>query len=205
MARSRTQRDRRTEILAVAGPLFAANGYQGTSMSEIAAAVGGSKGTLYTYFPRKEALFEAVILQRTQARAAIVFEFPTRTGDLRTVLTRFGLRYLELVVDESSVTLLRLLYNEAPRFPEIGRIFHERCILVGRRQLAAYLALAQRDGEMAACDPDMAAEQFLMLCHAKVHMARMLCVQPAITADEAEEVVAAAVATFLAAHGANRA
>ena len=204
MTRSHTQRDRRAEILEVAGPLFLANGYQGTSMSEIASAVGGSKGTLYTYFPKKEALFEAFMQQRTQARAAFVFEFPTQTHDLKTVLARFGQRYLELIVDEASVTLLRLLYNEAPRFPEIGRIFYESCILVGRQQLASYLALAHRNGELAVYDPDITAEQFLILCHAKVHMALMLCVQPTITAAEAETVVSAAVETFMAAHGAKR-
>src|SRR3546814_7944549 len=38
-----------------------ANGYAGTTMSSIASAVGGSKTTLWTYFPSKEALFEAVV------------------------------------------------------------------------------------------------------------------------------------------------
>ena len=40
-------RDRRSEILDVAGEIFLDQGYAAASMSAIAARLGGSKGTLY--------------------------------------------------------------------------------------------------------------------------------------------------------------
>ena len=49
------------------------HGYQGTSMSRIAAAVGGSKGTLYSYFQNKEELFAAYMEARVHLRGAAVF------------------------------------------------------------------------------------------------------------------------------------
>ena len=46
-----SRKDRkRAEIVAIAQDLFFREGYAGTSMSQIAAAVGGSKATLYNHF-----------------------------------------------------------------------------------------------------------------------------------------------------------
>jgi AcrR family transcriptional regulator len=202
MANGRTSRDRRAEILDIAGPLFLENGYQGTSMSQIAAAVGGSKGTLYAYFGNKESLFEAYMQMRVRSKAADVFEFPANTDDVSGVLTRLGHKFLELVTEESSRELLRLLYHEAPRFPEIGRIFYETCLLRGRAQLTAYLIQASDAGALRVPQPELAAEQFLTLCQAKLVMPVMLCVTQGIGPDETEAVIKAAVAMFLAAYGA---
>ena len=53
--------ERREAILDVAEACFLAEGYDATSMSTIAARVGGSKGTLYNYFKNKEELFAAMM------------------------------------------------------------------------------------------------------------------------------------------------
>jgi AcrR family transcriptional regulator len=52
--------DRRQQILQEAGRLFALNGYDGTSMRDIAAACGILPGSLYHHFPSKEQIFLAV-------------------------------------------------------------------------------------------------------------------------------------------------
>jgi AcrR family transcriptional regulator len=41
--------------------LFIEHGFNGLSTDQLVAASGGSKATLYRYFPSKEALFEAII------------------------------------------------------------------------------------------------------------------------------------------------
>ena len=51
----------RSEILQIAGDMFLDVGFAGTSMSAIAARLGGSKGTLYNYFESKEELLEAFV------------------------------------------------------------------------------------------------------------------------------------------------
>lgn len=53
-----TQR-RRSEILAAAALLFARKGYADTTTQDLADLLGVGKGTLYRYFPSKEALFLA--------------------------------------------------------------------------------------------------------------------------------------------------
>lgn len=67
-------------IMANALPLFADHGYSGVSMRAIAAAAGLTIGTLYHYFPNKEALYLAV-LQASYASCAEqwqeIFDAPT--------------------------------------------------------------------------------------------------------------------------------
>ena len=52
--------ERRADILETAFPLFARQGYAGTTTRELAAAAGVTEPILYRHFPSKEALFEAV-------------------------------------------------------------------------------------------------------------------------------------------------
>lgn len=51
----------RKELVERCVALFAAEGYQALTMRKIAAALGVSTGTLYHYFPNKEALFLGVV------------------------------------------------------------------------------------------------------------------------------------------------
>jgi len=50
-------RRRRAEILECATKYFARQGFQGTDVQHIADALGVGKGTIYRYFPNKQALF----------------------------------------------------------------------------------------------------------------------------------------------------
>ena len=56
-----TLEQRRLRILAAATRSFAARGYDGASMSEIAAAAGITKPVLYDHFVSKDALFESLL------------------------------------------------------------------------------------------------------------------------------------------------
>lgn len=48
-------------ILRIAAPLFAAKGFSGVSITDIAAAVGGSKANIFHHFPNKQALYLAAL------------------------------------------------------------------------------------------------------------------------------------------------
>jgi len=52
--------DRRRQIIAAASELFAQNGFEGTSIRDIAAASGVLSGSLYYHFPSKEDLLFTV-------------------------------------------------------------------------------------------------------------------------------------------------
>ena len=52
--------NRRSDIIQAAGRVFAQKGYAATRIIEVAEAASVGKGTIYEYFPSKEALFFAV-------------------------------------------------------------------------------------------------------------------------------------------------
>ncbi|MCD4482957.1 TetR/AcrR family transcriptional regulator, partial [Chromobacterium vaccinii] len=57
--------NKRQGLVAAATEVFVERGYEAASMSEISARAGGSKATLYNYFPSKEALFLDVMRSLT--------------------------------------------------------------------------------------------------------------------------------------------
>jgi AcrR family transcriptional regulator len=77
-------RQRMTDILDAALALFAENGYERTSTNAIAARAGMSPGSLYQFFPNKEAIAEALsghLVERMRAAHGSAFD-PSRVTDL---------------------------------------------------------------------------------------------------------------------------
>ena len=69
--RRKPQRQRGHErvaaLLEAAGACFLEKGYEGTTMTEVAARAGAAIGSLYQFFPTKEALAGALLEQYAQA------------------------------------------------------------------------------------------------------------------------------------------
>ncbi|KXJ66183.1 TetR family transcriptional regulator [Achromobacter xylosoxidans] len=53
----------RERILEEAAKLFARSGYDGSSISDLAAAIGVSKAAIYHYYPTKQDIYDAIILE----------------------------------------------------------------------------------------------------------------------------------------------
>ena len=188
---------RRAAIVAAARDAFFTRGYGGTAMSTIAATVGGSKTTLWTYFPSKQDLFVAVV-DDAVARYGDAFDtLLDDEEDVATVLRRFGERMMEVVLSPTIVELQRMVIGEAGRFPELGDLFFERGPKPGKAKLAAYLRKAMARGKMRAGDPDLAARHFAALCQSNCHQHRLLGLASPPGRAEIEADVAAALATFL--------
>ncbi len=84
-------------------------GFAKASMSATARQVGGSKATLYSYFPSKYALFAAVIQDHCERRQADLFDtFDVEGDDVAAVLQKVGCRYTHLVPSEPIVQLREL-------------------------------------------------------------------------------------------------
>ena len=65
--RERQKQDREARILRVAAQLFAAKGYAGTSLQQIAERAHLAVGTIYNYFPSKPEIILAVVEGDTAA------------------------------------------------------------------------------------------------------------------------------------------
>jgi AcrR family transcriptional regulator len=105
---------RRKEILEVAARYFAQHGYSQTDVQIIADALGVGKGTIYRYFPTKEALFLATVDQGVQALKQAVDEAAAKA---RTPIQRieFGIRGY-LTYFDSHPEVIELLIQERTHF-----------------------------------------------------------------------------------------
>src|SRR3954464_8549992 len=66
--RERRKEARPGELLEAALDLFVDKGFAATRSEEVAAKAGVSKGTLFLYFPSKEELFKAVVIENLAGR-----------------------------------------------------------------------------------------------------------------------------------------
>lgn len=80
----------RTQLIEVATRLFAARGYEGTSIEAVLAESGASRGSLYHHFAGKDALFLAVLENVGTTVTAQVTEAMQDAGD-RVAELRAGL------------------------------------------------------------------------------------------------------------------
>jgi len=195
------QDQRREAILAVAREVFNAEGFAAASMSAIAARLGGSKGTLYNYFPSKESLFEACIRHQCARFADGLFDMPD-DRPVAEVLARFGRRFLDHLFSEWAVRLFQIIVAEAHRSPELTRMFYDAGPAVGLRGLQAYLQRAVAADRLAAPDCAVAAAQFMALCRGHSHLVMVLNLgdRPSDAAIALD--VARAVEMFMARYGA---
>lgn len=64
----------RERILAAAAALFAQSGYDGSSIADLAAALGVSKAAIYHYYVTKQDIYDAIILEALNGLLASVTE-----------------------------------------------------------------------------------------------------------------------------------
>lgn len=166
--------DRREAILEVARDHFLQHGYAATTMSEIAATIGGSKATLWSYFPSKEALFEAVLDQVTTQFRQQMVELLDPGSDFEATLRSFCRRFLEKVTMPAAISLHRLIHAEAGRFPEVGEIFYERGPATTHRLLGKFIGAAMERGLIRLDDATQASKVLITLCMAGGHQQMLL-------------------------------
>ena len=106
-----TGAQRREQLLDVGKALFAARGYDGTSVEEIALRAGVSKPVVYEHFGGKEGLY-AVVVDREVQRLISSFTAALTGDDPRVLLEQATLALLTYVEDESDG--FRILVREQP-------------------------------------------------------------------------------------------
>lgn len=84
--------ERRRQILAAAKRVFAASGYHGTKMAQVADAAGLSYGAVYWYFGSKDELFHALMDAEDEALRAHIAGAVQDAGDDPGVLLRRAIR-----------------------------------------------------------------------------------------------------------------
>jgi AcrR family transcriptional regulator len=192
---------RRRAILDVAGEAFRQDGYAATSMSSIAARLGGSKGTLYNYFRSKEELFAAFMQDVCGEDVVPLFDrLPGPEAALREGLIDFGCAFFRFIVSEPRISIYRVIIGEAGRFPELGRIFYEAGPQIGELRLSDYFQGLMARGAIRQADRTIIARHFKELCMSGMHQMRLMGVSPDLDDAAVRQSVTAGVEAFLRAY-----
>lgn len=192
---------RRKAFVDAARILFFANGYAGTTMSSIAGKVGGSKTTLWSYFPSKEELFAAVVDDIiSQYGDALAIDLPL-DEPVPDVLRRFGIVLMTKLTATPLLLLYRLVVGEAERFPHLAETFYDRGPRRGKARAAVWVAEKMVRGEIRMGDPMRAVQQFSGLCQSGLYQFAVLGLREGRDLDRLQDEVDAAVDTFYRAWG----
>ncbi|MEY3307317.1 MAG: hypothetical protein RLZZ413_1355 [Pseudomonadota bacterium] len=154
--RQQNRLNRERAILEAALKVFAATGYTGTKMDAVAAEAGVTKPTLYSYFPSKESLFQAMMLGKRD-QMLDVFEHPSQQGMVADLLV-FAWAYADTVMRPEMLSLARLIIGEVQRFPEIGRAYQASGPDHLMRGIMRYLESQRRAGRLDFEDAELAAQ-----------------------------------------------
>lgn len=149
----------REELVEVAVELFARHGYAGTSIRDIADAVGRSVSNVYHYFENKEALWFAILERSIKTLPDRLREaLPEALADPRARFEALVRRHLEAT--EQYRREARIFFIDEERLSPAGNKANKRVqkeILdiymteLGRMKAAGLMAGAEADGDVRLC------------------------------------------------------
>ncbi len=109
--------DVRRLILSAASRLFISSGIHGTSLSDIANAVGLSKGTLYYYYPAKENIVNEVFSVYSSHFSDVIFFWVdnlTHESDIRQELAKL----IDAFLEDDDLARLHLVFATQARLDD---------------------------------------------------------------------------------------
>ncbi|MBD2536255.1 TetR/AcrR family transcriptional regulator [Nostoc flagelliforme FACHB-838] len=149
---------RREQLVDTALALFSKQGYDATSIKQIAAAEGVAVGLLYHYFPSKSAVMRAIWERHSflpELRALLLVEHnETAERVLRDVAERFSAMLAH------KEALFRLMVRESQSNPEVADCLHT-IVEEGIKALGAYLERRVHLGELRPHDTALTARTLL--------------------------------------------
>lgn len=146
---------RRAQIVEAAAGLWLRHGFDATSVEAIARAAGLAKGTVYLYFPSKEALLDEAV-----RRYSLVPAFEELAGRLAGAPPEQAIPRLarELWARlRQHAPLVGLMLRELPQRPDTAHAFLEKVVLPANRLFAGYLDAGVAAGALRPLDTFVAA------------------------------------------------
>ena len=140
-------------IIEAARQEFHASGYAGASMGRVAERAGVSTKTMYRLIPTKAELFQSVVSGRI-SRFMLQMDEDHIDGlpldeALEHILTAYGC----LTLNEDTSGVLRLVFAEGDRFPEIAKAFSEVALRRTTHIMEGWLRRRRDRGEIEIDDP----------------------------------------------------
>ena len=156
----------RARILDAAARVFSAHGYSAGTTNRIAAAADLSVGSLYQYFPNKDAILVELVRRHVAEGTQVLMD---RLGELPVdvdVATRLGVVVDAMIANHvDDPALHQVLFEEAPRPPELLAELHA----LERTVVAAVAALLRADPAVHVDDTVLVAHLLVTTVESVVH------------------------------------
>ncbi len=189
------------QVLEGARKVFLRDGFEGTSVDDVAREARVSKATLYSYFPDKRLMFAEVFraeLTREGEEARIQLDMTQPPEKLIPQVVRLIARHL---VSDFGLRTYRVAVGESARFPKLAQEFYDTGPEQVRRRLVPFFRQCVAAGTLVMDDPELAADQLLELASANIHDRAVFL--GASTVDDAavRRTCEGAVRMFMACYG----
>ncbi len=151
--------ERRSELIATAQQLFYTKGYERTSVSDIAKAVGVAQGTFYYYFDSKQAILEALVAELT-AQQRVLFQAIVADETLNAI--KKWTRAVQVIGDwkierkAELITLLRVMLKEENVL--LQHKLRTQAVQMAASELAKIIAQGIEEGVFETAHVEEAAE-----------------------------------------------
>jgi AcrR family transcriptional regulator len=149
--------ERRAQIIAAALACFARKGYVHTTLDDIVAASGLSKGSLYWYFKSKDEIFKAAVAATAATMVGEQWDqlqtIETATGKL-TAAAQFMIDFCQEIAQYFGLVLE--FWSQSERRDEEMRFWAEM-LSPYQQKLAALFKEGAQTGEFRAADADALA------------------------------------------------
>jgi AcrR family transcriptional regulator len=152
---------RSEEILRIASALFLENGYEKTSIDEVIQQSGGSKAHIYRKFGGKEGLFLASVKHLCDEIQMSISNLDVSNLSAEAGLQKLSLSLARILMSEGHIAFQRLVYAEALRFPEVGKIWFERGPKASGHIFSRFIKKCMQQGQLRSGDSELAAS---LLC-----------------------------------------
>lgn len=138
------------QITEAALATFLAQGLSRTTMAQIAERAGVAKGTIYSYYPSKEALLRGVV-EHALSQSAVYQPLQRRPAEtLQALLRRSLLPTMRAIECSDRGRLAQWILTEAKQHPELARLYKELAFDPWQRHVQGLLQMACAEGELAA-------------------------------------------------------
>jgi AcrR family transcriptional regulator len=147
-ARAERSLARREAILAAALDEFAARGFEGARLDDVARRAGVAKGTIYLHFRDKEALFQEIVRAEISPIISVVEHAPDLQIPARVLIEQLVQKFVQEVLGTRRRDIIRLMITEGPRFPALAEFYYREVVGRAVPAIRAVMARAAARGEL---------------------------------------------------------
>jgi len=144
----------RAKIAAAAEELFAARGFDGTAIRDIAGKATVNGAMIHYYFGNKEGLYRAMLEGAASRVQALLFETTGGSGSTKERLARFVDAYAAYILSQPN--LARILYREMLTGAKHIRKIAQQYATTNYTMLRTMISEGVKRGELRSVDAELA-------------------------------------------------